>query len=393
MEKENGWLSFLLKTVSYILVAAIASFATLLVFQNNMRIGSSKLEELENLLLNCFIGEADQKKIEDAGAYAMVDALGDRWSYYIPADQYADYLDSVNNSYVGIGVTVRQRQDETGIDVESVEPGGGAEKAGIKAGDILISVDGRSLAGKTVSDAREWIRGEENTQVELGVLRGEEKLTVAVTRQLIEVAVATATMLPENIGLVKINNFDNRCAEETKTAIEQMIAQGAKSLIFDVRFNPGGYRHEMVNVLDYLLPEGDLFHTENYLGQKSTDKSDAKCLKMPMAVLVNGDSYSAAEFFAAALREYEWATVIGEQTCGKSYYQQTMKLSDGSAVGLSMGKYSTPKGVVLAEVGGLTPDIPVEVTEEEANAIYAGTLKPEKDPQIQAAIACLTGKQ
>lgn len=393
MEKKNGWLSFLLKTVSYILVAAIASFATLLIFQNNMRIGSSKLEELENLLLNCFIGEADQKKIEDAGAYAMVDALGDRWSYYIPADQYADYLDSVNNSYVGIGVTVRQRQDETGIDVESVEPGGGAEKAGIKAGDILISVDGRSLAGKTVNDAREWIRGEENTQVELGVLRGEEKLTVTVTRQLIEVAVATATMLPENIGLVKINNFDSRCAEETKTAIEQLIAQGAKSLIFDVRFNPGGYRHEMVNVLDYLLPEGDLFHTENYLGQKSTDKSDAKCLKMPMAVLVNGDSYSAAEFFAAALREYEWATVIGEQTCGKSYYQQTMKLSDGSAVGLSMGKYSTPKGVVLAEVGGLTPDIPVEVTEEEANAIYAGTLEPEKDPQIQAAVACLTGKQ
>ncbi len=393
MDKKNWLLSFLLKTVSYILVAAIASVATFLVFQSNVRSGSSKLEELERLLLNCFIGEADQKKIEDAGAYAMVDALGDRWSYYIPADQYDAYLDSVNNSYVGIGVTVKARQDGTGIDIKSVEPGGGAEKAGVKAGDILISVDGQSVAGKTVDEAKALIQGEAGQQVELGILRGEEKLTLTVTRQVIEVTVATATMLQDNIGLVKIANFDNRCAQETKAAIEQLLAQGAKSLIFDVRFNPGGYRKEMVEVLDYLLPEGDLFHTENYLGQKSTDRSDKKCLEMPMAVLVNGSSYSAAEFFAAALAEYDWATVVGEQTCGKSYYQQTLQLSDGSAVGLSTGKYSTPKGVVLAEVGGLTPDIPVTVTEEEAKEIYAGTLAPEKDPQIQAAIDCLTGEK
>lgn len=390
MEKKNWLWSFFLKTVSYILVAAIASGATFAIFQSNVRKGTTKLEELETLLLNCFIGEADQKKIEDAGAYAMVDALGDRWSYYIPADQYDAYLDSVNNSYVGIGITVRERQDKTGIDVESVEPGGGAEKAGIQAGDILVSANGQSLVGKTVSDAKNLIQGEADTQIELGILRGEEKLTILVTRQIIEVAVATATMLQDGVGLVRINNFDSRCAQETKKAIDAMIAQGAKSLIFDVRFNPGGFRKEMVEVLDYLLPEGDLFHTENYLGEKSTDKSDAKCLKMPMAVLVNGDSYSAAEFFAAALSEYDWATVVGEQTCGKSYYQQTLQLSDGSAVGLSMGKYSTPKGVVLEEVGGLTPDIPVTVTEEEAIAIYAGTMAPEKDPQIQAAIACLT---
>ncbi len=390
MEKKIKWRSFLLKTVSYILVAAIASFATFVIFQANVRKGSTKLEELETLLLNCFIGEADQKKIEDAGAYAMVDALGDRWSYYIPADQYADYLDSVNNSYVGIGVIVQAREDRTGIDIQSVEPGGGALKAGVQAGDIITAVDGQSVANMTIDEVKRLIRGEENEQVVLTLLRGEEELTVTVVRQLIQVPVATATMLPDGIGLVKINNFDNRCAEETKAAIEQLISQGAKSLIFDVRYNPGGFRIEMVTLLDYLLPEGDLFHTENYLGEKSTDKSDAACLEMPMAVLVNGSSYSAAEFFAAALQEYDWATVVGEQTSGKSYFQQVLQLSDGSAVGLSTGKYATPKGTVLADVGGLTPDIPVAVTEEEAAGIYAGTLLPEKDPQIQAAIACLT---
>ena len=120
--------------------------------------------------------------------------------------------------------------------------------------------------------------------------------------------------------------------------------------------------------------------------KQAVEKSDADCLPIPMAVLVNGDSYSAAEFFAAALKEYEAAVVIGEQTVGKGYFQTTYSLSDGSAVALSIGKYYTPKGVSLAEVGGLTPDKIVEVTNEQADAIYAGTIDPMEDPQILAAI-------
>ena len=389
MDEKSKWLPFLAKTVSYILVAAVASAVTLMLFHGNVNKGSGKLAELESLLLTCFVGEADQKKIEDAGAYAMVDALGDQWSYYIPADQYADYLESANNSYVGIGVSVQVREDEIGVEVETVEPDGGAIKAGVQAGDIIIAVDGQSIAQKTMDEVRELLRGEVNEPVKLTLLRGEEKITVTVIRQEIQVPVATATMLPDGIGLIKINDFDKRCAQETKAAIEQLIDQGAKSLIFDVRFNPGGYRSELVPLLDYLLPEGDLFHQENYMGKKTTDRSDASCLEMPMAVLVNSSSYSAAEFFAAALQEYDWATVVGEQTGGKSYFQRVVQLSDGSAVGLSMGKYSTPNGTDLKEVGGLTPDIPVAVTQEELVGIYAGTLAPENDPQIQAAIACL----
>jgi carboxyl-terminal processing protease len=170
--------------------------------------------------------------------------------------------------------------------------------------------------------------------------------------------------------------------------VESLREQGAKKIIFDVRNNPGGYVHELVPTLDYLLPEGPLFRTEDYAGKENVQNSDAAFLDMPMAVLVNGESYSAAEFFAAALKEYEAAVVVGEQTCGKGYFQTTYELPDGSAVGLSIGKYFTPKGVSLAGVG-ITPDVMVPVDEETFNAIYAGTLDAAEDPQIQAAIAAL----
>ena len=196
-------------------------------------------------------------------------------------------------------------------------------------------------------------------------------------------------MLEGNVGLVTITNFDARCAEETIAAIESLLDQGAEKLIFDVRNNPGGYKSELVKVLNYLLPEGDLFRSEYYNGSDYTDTSDAKCLEIPMAVLMNSESYSAAEFFAAALEEYEAAVTVGEQTIGKGYFQTTIELSDGSAVGLSVGKYYTPKGVCLAEVGGLTPNVPVEVDEETFADIYAGLLEPAEDPQIQAAIDAL----
>ena len=159
-------------------------------------------------------------------------------------------------------------------------------------------------------------------------------------------------------------------------------------LIIDVRNNPGGYAHELVDVLDYLLPEGPLFRTVDYAGKEEVENSDASCVPVPMAVLINGESYSAAEFLAAAMSEYGAAVTVGEQTCGKGYFQMTYQLPDGSAVGLSVGKYFTPNGVSLAGVG-ITPDVMVPVDEEIFAAIYADALEPEDDPQIQAAVEAL----
>ena len=259
------------------------------------------------------------------------------------------------------------------------------------AGDVIVGIEDRSAAGMTADEARDLVRGEENTQVKLTIKRGAETFDFLVTRKTVLTPVATGRMLDGKIGLVTITNFDDRCFDESKAAIDSLIGEGAVALIFDVRNNPGGYKHELVKLLDYLLPAGPLFRAEDYLGNVQVDQSDDKYLDIPMAVLVNGYSYSAAEFFAAALSEYEAATVVGQQTYGKGYFQTTILLNDGSAVGLSVGKYTTPNGHNLAGVG-ITPDIVVEVDEDTDFQIYAGTMDPELDPQIQAAVEALKTK-
>ncbi len=379
------------KILSYVLVAVLSAAVTVgvmvcIVLPESG--GISKLKVLENLIAERFIGEYDQTLIEDAAADAMVNALGDRWSYYIPADSWQSYQEQMKNAYVGIGVTIRSREDGEGLDVQGVTEGGPAEEAGLKAGDRITGVDGNSIVGIAVADVKTMIQGESGTSVKLTVLRDGTTLELEVIRREIKTPVATAKLLDGNIGYIKIANFNTNCADETIAAIDQMIAQGATKLLFDVRYNPGGYASELVEVLDYLLPEGKLFTRVDYTGKETTDMSDAHCIDLPMAVLVNADSYSAAEFFAAALSEYGVATVVGEKTVGKGYFQSTFQLPDGSAVGLSIGKYYTPKGESLAGVG-VTPDVEVAVTDEIAAGIYAGTLDLSEDPQALAAVDAL----
>ena len=371
---------------------ATQSSGGIYIYDESVMFAGGKLDELMDLAEEVFIGETDRLTMEDAAAAAIVESLGDRWSYYIPAADYNDYVEQMANAYVGVGITIQAREDETGFDIVSVEKTGPAYEAGILPGDILVGAEGQSFQGKTANDASAVVKGEEGTNVSIDILRDGQAMNFIVTRRTIQLTVAEGEMLPGKIGLVTISNFDARCAEESIAAIEKLVEEGATSLIFDVRYNPGGYAHELVALLDYLLPEGELFIAEDYQGNRSVDSSDADCLKMPMAVLVNGDSFSAAEFFAAALRDYEWATVIGEQTVGKGYFQQSFELSDGSAVNISVGKYFTPGGVSLAEVGGLTPDTVVEVSDELYLDIYYGNVTNEDDPQLQAAIAALKSK-
>lgn len=388
MERKLNWNKLILRGLSYLLVAVVASVITLALFGQRY----SKLLELESIIDKAFIGEYDKDKIEDMAASAMVYGLGDRWSMYLTAEEFAAYMESASNSFVGIGVTVTHREDDSGEDVISVVDGGPAQAAGILPGDTIIKVDGQSIAGLNTTQAKERIVGEEGTKVDITVLRNGEEKTFTVERQRIKVKVASGKMLEGNIGLVQITNFNEGCGAETIAAIDALREEGATAFVFDVRNNPGGYVDELIKVLDHLLPEGVLFREVDYRGVEGTRRSDADCIEMPMAVLVNGDSYSAAEFFAACLREYDWATVIGEQTCGKGYFQNTIPLSDGSAVNLSVGKYFTPNGVSLTEVGGLTPDIVEKLDEETAKLLYAGTLAPDKDPQLQAAVKAVTEK-
>ena len=376
-----------LRILSYVTTALAACAVTLFFFARSLS-GSAKLDQVRYLIENCFIEEADLSAVDDAGAAAMVASLGDRWSYYLTAQEYADHKEQVENAYVGIGITIAPEEDGQGFEIIIVQPGGSAYDAGILPGDIIVSAQGQSTQGMTTSDLRDIVRGPEGTTVELELLRGEEILSFQVERKQILTPVVTSELLEGNIGLVTIANFDERCAQESIAAIESLRAQGAAALIFDVRYNPGGYATELVKLLDYLLPEGELFRTVDYAGKEQVDYSDEAHLDMPMAVVCNQDSYSAAEFFPAAIQEYGAGTVVGTPTCGKGYFQYTYELSDGSAVGLSAGKYFTPSGRSLAGEG-IQPDVLVEMDEETEAALYYGTLSPQEDPQIQKAVEIL----
>ena len=372
--------------LSYVLVATLAAATATALTVRNMEY--TKLEQLQDLIEERYIEEADATALEDAAAEAMIAATGDRWSYYISAEEYASYVERMENAYVGIGITIIVREDGSGMEVMEVNGDGPAMEAGIQVGDVIIGVEGQSVLGFTSTEVRNLVRGKEGTPVEITLLRGEEEITLSVMRRQVKTVVATGTMLEDGVGLVTIVNFDDRCAEESIAAIESLLEQGAEKIIFDVRNNGGGYAHELVALLDYLLPKGDLFRMEYYTGEQEVDTSDAACLDIPMAVLVNGDSYSAAEFFAVALQEYEAAVVVGTPTSGKGYFQTTIHLLDGSAVSLSVGRYFTPNGVSLEGVG-ITPDVEAPVDQETELAIYYGQLEPLEDPQIQAALEAL----
>lgn len=375
------------RIMSYVL-AALAGCAVTLFCLRGVVQNYSKLQQVEYLIDNRFIGESDMDKAEDYAASAMIASLGDRWSFYLTAEEYAAYQEQLQNAYVGIGITISAEENGQGFLIVSVEKNGGAQSAGLLAGDIILSAAGSSTSGMTTEELRNLIRGEEGTSVQLEILRGEERLTFEIVRSQILTEVVSYQMLEDHIGLVTIRNFDERCSQEAIAAIEDLLAQGADCFLFDVRNNPGGYATELVALLDYLLPEGDLFRTVDYSGHEEVDKSDAACLDMPIAVVCNSESYSAAEFFPAAIQEYGAGTIVGTPTCGKGYFQYTYVLKDGSAVGLSVGKYYTPNGNSLIDVG-IQPDVLVEVDDQTQVAIASGTLAPEDDPQIQAAVEVL----
>ena len=351
----------------------------------------AKAAEVQEIIETYFIDDYDEDTLADGAASGMVDATGDEWSYYLSADEVAAYEESMANAYVGVGITITEDAEAGGMRVEEVVSGGPAEEAGIRVGDLLLAVEGEDVLPLGIDGTRNLVRGEEGTHVNMHFSRNGSEYDVSVERRSIETPVVTGELLDGSIGYVKIDNFDDRSAAETIAFVQDLIGQGAEALLFDVRFNPGGYADELVKVLDYLLPEGDLFRSVDYAGREEVDTSDASCVELPMAVLVNEDSYSAAEFFAAALQEYEWATIVGSQTYGKGNFQTAFYLSDGSMVNLSIGKYYTPGGKSLSETG-VTPDVVVDLDDEQYALLYYNALERADDPQFQAAIDTLTQK-
>lgn len=379
------WQKIILLCLALFATFVAATYLTLYRVGKKLSPAELKSTEITRYLDAYFVDDYDEDAMADAVAEAMVEATGDRWSYYLTAEETAEHIEKLQNAYVGVGITITQQDELGGMRIESVTAGGPADEAGLVVGDIVTHVEDQPTLELGMDGTRAQVRGEVGTSVTLQILRDGESFSVTLERRSIETPVVACQMMEEQIGYIQIKNFDERCAQETNAAIDALLTDGAQGLIFDVRCNGGGYKDELVEVLDRLLPEGELFRAVDYAGKTEIDSSDADCLELPMVVLVNGESYSAAEFFAAALQEYEWATVVGTKTCGKGNFQTAFELSDGSMLNLSIGKYYTPQGRSLTDIG-VEPDVVVEMDEQDVLQLYYGTLEAEDDAQLQAAI-------
>ena len=339
--------------------------------------GREGLSLLEGLYLvnSRFVGEYDQTQVVDSALSGMVEGLGDRWSYYLTEEEYAAQNQRRTNRYVGIGVTV-DYTSEQGLTIVEVTAGGPAEAAGLQSGEVITGVDGFSLAGEARYEGAERIQGEEGTAVALEVLGADGVTrTVEVTRASLDSDPVTARMLEGNVGYVALANFYDHSADRLEEEVTRLREEGAVALVFDMRDNGGGYLSQLTDMLDFLLPEGPIFISRDRAGNEEVTQSDEACVDLPMAVLVNANTYSAAEFFAAELQERGVAVIVGEPTSGKGYSQQTFALPHGGAMAISTGAYFTGSGTSLIGTG-LTLDAEVYLT-------------GEGDAQLEAALDLL----
>ena len=366
--------------LAVLLTAAAMLAGGTLLLNRSLGAGGRSLVEALNLVNTLFVGKYDETEVVDAALEGMVSGLGDRWSYYLTADELAAQNQRRTNQYVGIGVTVSSEREE-GLEIQAVTAGGPAEAAGLQAGELITAVDGTSLAGEARYEGANLIQGEEGTSVTLEITGTDGSVrTVEVERASIDTDPVESEMLEGDVGYVRLLNFYDNSAQRLEEAVTALQEQGAQALVFDMRDNGGGYLHELTDMLDFLLPEGPIFISRDRAGNEEITTSDASCVDLPMAVLVNADTYSAAEFFAAELQEQGVAVIVGEPTSGKGYSQQTFTLPHGGAVAISTGAYFTGSGTSLIGTG-LTLDAEVYNTEDGEDAQLAAALELLKNQE------------
>ena len=342
--------------------------------------------EVSSIVDKYCVGEYDKEEMMDAALKGYINGMGDQWSSYLTEEEYQAVLEQREGTYAGVGITISASADGQTFTVTAVAEDGPAEKAGIQVLDQLVAVDGESIAGMSYDDLNNKVHGEPGSQVVLTILRDGRQTEYAIEREEVQTSGVKAQMLDGNIGLIRIESFSTNVDQEFSQKLQQLLDEGAQGLVFDVRFNPGGFVEVLVNMLDELLPKGTIISIADKDGNSTNYTSDEEQVELPMAVLTNEYSISAAEFFAACLQEYDVATVVGEHTLGKGYAQSLIPLSDGGALNISTSRYYTPKGVSLAGVG-IQPDEEVEMAPEKLANFY--TLQPEEDDQLQAALETL----
>lgn len=356
-------------------------------YDENTGIGTEaeqKLNLIDQALNDFYFDDVDDSKVLDDIYKAYVNAYGDKYTVYYTADEYAKIQESSNGAYYGIGVVVRKNDDGTILVVEPYDGAPGKE-AGMRKNDVIVTVNGESVADQDLNSVVAKIKGDEGTTVNIGIRRdGSDDITeLTVTRRKVEIKTVAYEMLDDSVGLITISEFDKVTAQQFKEAYAQLKTQGMKGLVIDIRSNPGGLLNVVVDMLDEILPDGLIVYTEDKYGSRQEyNGSNPNVIDVPLAVLVNGESASASEIFAGAVQDYGVGTIIGTQTFGKGIVQTIRRMSDGSAIKYTMAKYFTPKGQDI-HGHGVTPDIVEELSDEFNNLTEYDA---SKDNQLQKAI-------
>jgi len=339
---------------------------------------SRKLDFLKEVIDLKYLEKTDEKTLEENIYKGLLQGLNDPYSVYYTKDEYDALKEETSGSYCGIGALVSQNADTGVITAINVFKGSPAEKAGMKNGDIIFKVEDKEVTGEDLNNVVAKMKGEKDTKVKINVYRTSEKeyIDLEVTRDKVDVPTVEHKMLDKSkgIGYIQITQFEEVTYDQFKEALDDLKKRGMKSVIFDLRNNPGGLYDTVCEMLDDLLPEGTLVYTKDKDGNKQEKKSDANFLDMPMVVLQNENSASASEIFAGAIQDFGAGKIVGTQSFGKGIVQSIIPLSDGSAVKLTVEKYYTPKGVNI-HGKGITPDVKVEISKDG-----------KKDNQLQKAI-------
>ena len=327
-----------------------------------------------------YFDDVDDEKAADNIFKAYLAAYGDKYTVYYTPEEYKSMMESTTGSFYGIGA-VCQKADDGAILISEAYEYAPAYKAGIRNGDKVIEVNGEDITGMDLSVAVALIKGEKGTDVNLTIMRNGEKMNFTVTRDKIDIKTVSSEILENNIGYIYISQFDDVTTDQFKEAVNDLQNQGVAGLVIDIRNNPGGVLKTVVDMLDYILPNGLIVYTETKDGTRQEySGSDNYELNLPMAVLVNGNSASASEIFAGAMQDYDKAQIIGTQTFGKGIVQTIRPLTDGSAFKYTIAKYFTPKGQDI-HGKGVTPDSIVELPDDAT-----------EDVQLKAAVEYLNGK-
>lgn len=337
-----------------------------------------KIDDLYSYMNIYYYEDVDKDVIAEALYSGLLDSLGDPYSVYYTEEEYEELMVSTSGTYCGIGAGVSQDTTTMEVTITKVYKGTPSEEAGLLAGDMIVSVDGLEAVTVSVDELVQNIRGEEGTDVHMVIYRPStgETLEFDVTRRYVELSSVEGEMLENGIAYIEILEFQSKTDEQFEEMVEEFKAQGMKGLIVDVRANPGGLLSSVVNMLDYILPQGMVVYIEDKYGNRDEYTSDADCLDVPMVVLMDQNSASASEIFAGALKDYEYATLVGQTTFGKGIVQNIIPLEDGDAIKLTTAKYFTPNGNYIHGVG-IEPDVVVEYE-------YTGDVDASYDKQYDS---------